>query len=272
MSDLRLRIAVALLVNGAAAFAAVRKQSVTPGGGRAGFVIGAGIFVSGGAWLWALLMIFFVSSSAASRVGPRRKAALSGLHEKGSRRDAVQVFANGGVGLATAVVYALSRQPVFAFLCAASFAAASADTWAGEIGILSAAAPRSIVTLRRLPPGASGGVSLLGTVAAAAGAAVIAACFIPGWRVLDNVPNSWSTAAAITAAGFFGAMIDSVFGATLQAHYQDAVSGKLTERRHGAAGENRLMRGLRGFNNDAVNVAANLAALTLALLLYRLLP
>lgn len=265
MSDSVLRLALAVGLNGVAAIASVRRSAVTPGGGVAGFTVGAAIFAAGGPWLWSLLMAFFVTGTAISRVGRRRKAALQRLHEKGRRRDALQVFANGGVAMVAALAYGATGEPLFAAACAASFAASNADTWAGEIGVLSPRPPRSIVSGRRLLPGASGGVSALGTVTAALAAAVIAALFLVGWVPRYGWSGAVSVVATITAAGFAGALIDSLLGATVQAHYADAVSGDLTERRFGPDGENRLVRGLRRFNNDAVNLASNLLAVLISL-------
>lgn len=271
MIELLLRLGPAVALNGLAAIVSVRRSAVTAGGGVAGFTVGAAVYAAGGPWLWSLLMIFFVSGTAISRVGGRRKAALQQSHEKGRRRDAVQVFANGGVAMVAALAYGATGEPLFAAACAVSFAASNADTWAGEIGVLSARPPRCIVRRRRLPAGASGGVSALGTVTAAVAAAVIAAAFLAGWAPRYGWEAAAGLAAVVTGAGFAGALIDSVLGATVQAHYTDPVTGGLTERRFGSAGENRLVRGLRGFNNDAVNLASNLLAVAVALPLLALL-
>ncbi len=69
-------------------------------------------------------------------------------------------------------------------------AAVTADTWATELGVLAAQPPRLITTGRRVAPGASGGVTPAGTLAALAGAGFIGvvgallrptAPFLPEW-------------------------------------------------------------------------------------------
>lgn len=251
-----LGIAVAVLANGAAAVGAHRKDAVTTGGAVAGFVVGAGILSFGGWLSWLLLMVFFGSSSVLSRLQASVRDELEALHEKGSRRDHVQVLANGGVGLAMSVAYAATGRPMFLIAVAVSFAAANADTWASEIGVLASKRPVSILTGKPLPRGTSGGVTLLGFAASAAGAAVIAAAFTAGFGFLAG----WSPAllgvfAVVTGGGFLGSVIDSVLGATVQAQYADGETGAATERSVTRTTDtpNTLVRGFAAVTNDVVN-------------------
>lgn len=55
------------------------------------------------------------------------------------------------------------------------YAAAVADTWASELGILSKGQPVMITTLRKVPHGTNGGVSVLGLVASTIGGMLIGA-------------------------------------------------------------------------------------------------
>lgn len=257
MSVTHVLIAVAL--NGLAAGGAARRDAVTAGGAVAGFVVGAGILALGGWLSWVLLMVFFGSSSVLSRLKASAKNSLDALHEKGSRRDHVQVLANGGVGLIMSAVFAATGQPMFLIALAVSFAAANADTWASEIGILAARRPVSILTGRPLPRGTSGGVTPLGFLASAAGSGLVAAVFTAGYGL--RVGWSWSLVAVfavVTAGGFLGSVIDSVLGATVQAQYTDRDTGEATERRHGRHGArpNTLSRGFAAVTNDVVNAVS----------------
>ncbi|MFW5745284.1 MAG: DUF92 domain-containing protein [Spirochaetota bacterium] len=263
---------VAVLLNAGAGYGAWHRESVTAGGGVTGAVVGAVILFAGGFTYWIMLMLFFVSSSLASRLGSRRKERLERMHEKGSRRDAVQVMANGGAAAAAVIALRITGAPVFALAAAGAFASVNADTWASELGVLARRPPRSIVTWRQLEPGTSGGVSLPGTVAAAAGSLLIAVWFaltvgfagepVDGAGAASLGRTAIGPAAALLVvwlAGFVGTTTDSVLGATVQALYRDE-GGAITERRRGPAGFNERVRGIPFVTNDVVNAVSSIVA------------
>lgn len=266
-----LQVVVALAANGAAALGAHRKDAVTSGGAVAGFVVGAGILAFGGWLSWLLLMVFFGSSSLLSRLQTGVRDELEALHEKGSRRDHVQVLANGGVGLAMSAAYAATGRPMFLIAVAVSFAAANADTWASEIGVLAVKRPVSILTWKPLPRGTSGGVTPLGFGASAAGAAVIAGAFTVGFGFLGGwSPVLLGVFAVVTGGGFLGSVIDSVLGATVQAQYADGETGGVTERAVGRRTEapNTLVRGFAAVTNDVVNALSCVLSTAVGAALY----
>jgi uncharacterized protein (TIGR00297 family) len=159
-----------------------------------------------------LLLAFFISGSL--------------LTEGGGQRSERQVLANGGI----AALAALAGSWI-AF--AAALAAATADTWASEIGRHSRIPPRLITTGKPVPAGTDGGVSLLGTTGGIAGAGLIAGLsYVLGQR----------DAVAIAVAGVVGMLVDSMLGATVQ--------GKV-----------------RWMDNDAVNLAATLSGAACAALI-----
>ena len=88
-------------------------------------------------------------------MGHARKEVLAGgLVAKGGPRDAAQVLANGGA-FAVCALASLSRPPAVPRWYAAGaggLAAATADTWGTEVGMLSTDT-RSIVSGRVVPPG-----------------------------------------------------------------------------------------------------------------------
>src|SRR5512142_1632077 len=196
------------------AYAAYRAHSLNKSGAIAATVVGAVIFGVGG-WQWAVLLLtFFITSSALSRLFKKRKEGLSEKFSKGHERDAGQVLGNGGLATFLAALHALYPNSIFLWIgFAASLAAVNADTWATELGVLNPTPPRLITNLRkRVEKGTSGGISLWGTGAALLGSAIIA---LPAALFTDH----WILLPLITAAGLAGSLFDSLLGATVQAMY-----------------------------------------------------
>jgi uncharacterized protein (TIGR00297 family) len=245
------RLAVAFIAALALAGAARKVRALSVSGMIAATVVGTLLFGCAGWPGAAALLLFFVTSSALSRWGRKRKAALS--FEKGGERDAGQVLANGGVAaLCAALLPFFPASPwLFAALLGA-LAEANADTWATEIGSLAAAPPRLITNFRPAPTGSSGAVSLPGTAAALAGAALIA-----GVAWVFGMPARIAIGALL--GGFAGALFDSLIGATLQAQYRCMGCGRLTESRTHCGGQPAaLAQGIAWVGNDAVNFLATI--------------
>ncbi len=250
---------LALAVSGAA----WRARALTASGAAAAAFVGLAHFGFAGGRGASALLLFFVSSTALSRLGKKRKDALD--YEKGGERDAGQVLANGGVAALCALLLPFAPGPTFLPLAAmlGALAAANADTWATEIGSLAKHPPRLITTLRPAPTGSSGAISLPGTLAALAGAALLGAA-----SLLWPEAGAWRGVLAVTLGGFAGSLLDSLFGATLQVQYRCPACGRLTEKREHCGQATERARGLPWLNNDAVNTLATLGGAAAAALLW----
>ncbi len=253
----------------AVAFVARRAHALSPGGAIAAFGVGTLTFGSGG-WAFTLvLMAFFIPSVALSRVGRRRKKQLVDIG-KGGARDARQVLANGGMATLCAVAAGLTGAQAGRFRrwaagFAGAYAAATADTWGTEIGTLARAAPVSILTGRKTATGLSGGVTPAGSAAEAAGAAWIGA-----WMLVaaPGPAEDWPDGrlfGAVAIGGIAGALADSLLGATLQELRRCPACDRTCETDPHVCGTRTVrIRGLRGFSNDAVNLAATLTGAAVA--------
>src|SRR5579862_3862353 len=172
------RLLFGLLFSGAIGLVAERRGSLTRSGAAGAVVTGTTIFGFGGL-AWGLTLIyFFVSSTLLSHFKAREKSAVAvDKFSKGAQRDLAQALANAGVASAAALAYGLSEEtPAAAPLLAAfvgAMATANSDTWATEVGTLSTEPPRLITSGAVVAPGTSGGMTLLGTGAALAGAASV---------------------------------------------------------------------------------------------------
>lgn len=252
-------VALALLLAGAVAFIARRFGALSTSGAWAASVVGAAVFAAGGWRFAAVLFAFFLPSALLSRIGRARKRRLVDTGKHGPR-DAWQVLANGGVAAGCAAGAFIGHVPALAAACAGAFAAASADTWGTEIGTLLPGPPRSILTLRAMPTGLSGGVTALGTLAEVLGAALVgivaALCGLGAWWL-------------VAGAGVAGAVLDSVLGAGLQALRRCPRCDRRCETDPHHCGERtQLIRGLRWMGNDAVNALATCAGAIAAYCLY----
>lgn len=250
----------------AIALTARRVRSLSTSGAIAATVVGTVAIAAGWAW-GAMLILFFVASTLLSRFGRARKEArVGGIVAKAGERDAMQVLANGAP-FALAAVGALV-QPAWAgwtALGAGALAAATADTWATEIGTLAGATPRSIRTFRPVPTGTSGGVSVPGTVAMVAGALCIAlAAFVAS--ALGAAGFSTAIVGAAAGGGVVGALADSVLGGTLQARRECPACGSATERAvHGCGAQTVRAGGLAWLDNDLVNLVSTAVGAVAAL-------
>ena len=262
--DLVARVALGAGLAGVVAVAGWRRGALTADGAAAAVAVGTPVFAVGGGRWAAVLVGFFTLSSALSQVGRERKAPMAAVASKGSRRDAGQVLANGGVAAGAAVVAGITGKPDATFPAfLGAMAAATSDTWATEIGMLSRRPPRSIVTFRRVRPGMSGGVTPLGLAAAAAGGATIG--------LIGSLRRPrWGLVAVGTLAGLAGSLADSVAGATVQGVYRCPRCGEETERRVHPCGTPTIpVRGVAWIDNDVVNLFGSVVGAVTALVLAR---
>lgn len=248
------------------AASARRAGSLTPGGQWAAFFVGTVAAMAG--WPWAALLIaYFVTSTALTRYGREAKAArtVSVLPEAGAR-NATQVWANGGLYAVLLLLGAMLEAPVLQLMGLGALAAAAADTWATEIGTLWGGAPRSILTLAEVEPGASGGVTPVGTLASVVAAGLIA---LAGGLLMGNDPSVWGAdTRVILAAGITGSLADSLLGASIQSKRWCEQCRTWTERRvHTCQYRTQHARGLRWVTNDTVNLLATIVGALTALAL-----
>ena len=156
---------------------------------------------------WFLIMLaFFILGAGTTKYRFEKKTALGVAESHGGVRGYFNVFANGLVSLCGAILYGITQEPIFIALFLGSVACATSDTLASEVGVVGKT-PRLITTFKEVPRGTNGGVTLVGEIAAVAGAIVIAVL-----AYALNVADPILVVVTILA-GFFGTNIDSLIGA-----------------------------------------------------------
>lgn len=269
MIDVQLSLVSLLVGLGLAALVAGiawRLSILSADGWVAASLVGGLTYGLGGLAAAILLIAFFASSSLLSRACTRRKNQLAANFAKGGRRDWAQVAANGGVAVLALAASAANWIPaaVAWVVLATALATVTADTWATEVGVLSARRPILITTGKPVPPGTSGGISWLGSSVALTGALLIAVlAWLLGMATFTSVP-------LIALAGLLGSFADSALGATVQAIYYCPKCNKETERHplHYCGTATTLHRGWRWLDNDWVNFLSSLLAALLAAALF----
>src|SRR5712691_9091014 len=207
------RLLLGLFVNGVIAVAARATSSLDTAGAVSAVIIGTAITAGLGLAGLLLMIAFFVLGSAATRLGHARKAGRGIAQEKGGARGWRNAWANGGVPAVLALMAAMAP-PELSAVCtlayAAAVATAAADTCSSDVGKAYGDRTIGITTLQPVPPGTEGGVSLEGTLAGAAAAALVAAMG-PVGRLY-----AWTLVPLVAVAGVLGSLAESVLGAAAE--------------------------------------------------------
>jgi uncharacterized protein (TIGR00297 family) len=200
-------------VNLALAGASYAARMVNFSGFAIGLLIGTTIYTFGGYQLFLILFTFFFLGSAATKFGYSRKKAMGVAQEKGGARGWKNAVANCSVGAFLALLSMLSPEPLSVIFIAGffgAFATAAADTVSSEIGQVLGKHPILITTLRPVPVGTEGAISLEGTFAG-----IIASAIVCGVGILLGSINA-TIAGVCVIAGFIGTTVESYLGATLE--------------------------------------------------------
>lgn len=184
-------------------------------------------------------------------------------HEKKGPRDAIQILVNTLPATLALLLYFNTDQHVFLLAYLASLAGATADTWGSEIGILSKQQPIDIITLKKIPSGISGGVSLLGMLSSFFGSFSSLVVFL-FFNLFSTAQLTLTEVSFIIIIGFLASVIDSILGSLFQGIYLNK-NNELTEQ----AENNQLVHGFSWMNNDLVNLITNLISPLLAYLLLK---
>lgn len=205
------QVAIGAAINVALAVLAYAARSVAPSGALAGFVVGTTIYACAGWQGYLLLVAFFVLGTGATKLGYRAKAAARLAQERGGRRSARHALANTAVPTLAAVFAATTpHSALYRLAFAGAFATAAGDTASSEIGQLWGRRTFLITTLRPVPRGTEGAVSVEGTLAGVAASLALAALgYAVGFYPAAGI-------AVVTGAALLGTTLESVAGATLE--------------------------------------------------------
>lgn len=200
--------AIGFGVNVLVAALAMKARSIDLLGGISAVVIGTAITAGTGLSGFAVMMAFFVLGSSATKMGYAIKAARGIAQEKGGARGWRNAWANGGVAALLALLAGVSPGSalVLTIAYAAAVATAAADTCSSEIGKAYGRRTFLITTLRPVPPGTEGAVSLEGTLGGLLGGMIVGAVGA-GFGLYGA-----AVAVLVGVAGLLGSLAESLIG------------------------------------------------------------
>jgi uncharacterized protein (TIGR00297 family) len=158
---------------------------------------------------WGLPVAFFFVTSV---IFTKINGIVNRKLESAGNRNMSQVAANIFAGLVFSIVFLISSQLIFIYLFIAALAAVTADTWASEIGPVFQKKCFSLSAWRTVRAGTSGGISVVGTLAACTGAILLSMVAWAGFFPQMN----FQKIIILAVSGFLASFVDSALGAFLE--------------------------------------------------------
>jgi uncharacterized protein (TIGR00297 family) len=207
-------------------------KKLTAAGTMAGGGIAIALYGAAGVVGYLMMAAFFLLAVLATSYKRSVKKKAGEISEV---RNALQVFANGGVAAVLSIAMLIWKDPLFILLIASAFSSATADTISSEMGTVTGRKFFNILTLAPDKKGLDGVISIEGSLWGIAGSILIALIYF-------SSIGSWLHFIIIIIAGTIGNLSDSFLGAKWE------------------------RRGL--INNNLVNFLNTLIAVTAAYLLF----
>lgn len=207
-ADLQI-VVIAIIIAFAFSYFAYRFKTADLSGLFSAALVGIILMVFADARWFIIMLVFFILGSVCTRYKFEYKKRIGVEQGQSGARGYRNVFANGIIACAAAVLYGVFVEPIFIVMYVGCVATAAADTMASEIGV-TGGIPYLITTLKKVPIGTNGGVTLTGETVALLGGGVVSLA-----ALALHVITPWM-AVVCTIAGFVGTNIDSLVGATLE--------------------------------------------------------
>ena len=189
------------------------KKLLTPFGYLNALILGVLVWGTLGWRGYLIVMLFFLLGSAITFVGIEQKEAEGIAEERSGVRGAGNVWGSALTATICAIATLFFPDPIrelFVLGYVASFCTKLSDTTASEVGKAYGKTTYLITTLKPVPRGTEGAVSLEGTLAGAIASLILA---IIAWAIgmISPLGIIWCVIAA-----FIATTIESLIGATLE--------------------------------------------------------
>jgi uncharacterized protein (TIGR00297 family) len=186
-------------------------RAVTAGAALTGIILSTVFCLAAGPAALIPIVVVFLLTLITTRIGRRKKERL-GTAERPHGRGPLQILANVGAAAicAAPVIFVTHASYILLAGASAALAEAAGDTVSSELGQAFGGTPRLITTGCKVAPGQDGGVTLAGTIFSLC--AILIVCASCKWANLLLPRFYWT----VLSAAFFGTLIDSLLGATLE--------------------------------------------------------
>ena len=228
-------------------------------------IFGIMIIFAGGYRSFLLLMFLFLMVTISGSINRKKREEITeGIHEKSGKRDHIQVFSNLFIATLSLVLYSVTKNEILYITYACVIATSLADTLASDLGILSNETPRNIVNGKKSEKGLSGSITVLGLLCSLFGSMLIAFLFF----LLNDMRSD--VFYLVAAVGFFGSIIDSVYG-SLQVEYRCVSCNIKTEQKNHCNEKTMYFKGIKFLSNDLVNLFTSIDIFIIAIIIQTLL-
>ena len=257
-NELLISLIISLIISAAV----LLTHSLTSGGTFLAFLLMNGISYCIGLKYSLYLIFAFFLIAVADKIADM----ISGkVKENKKPRNIIQVACNGLIAGIMAVIACLTDKHVFIVSFMSVISESLCDSLASDLGVLSHSDPVDILTFKTVDRGLSGGISVLGTLSAAAGGIITAVfCILIKGSALTG-------SLVIFLSSFLGVLFDSVLGSSLQPKYRCRICGKMTDSAVHCGEASEYIKGYGFFSNNMVNFSSNIFTSLISIVLYMLL-
>lgn len=205
----------------AVTMALVGQRVLTPVGLVHAWALAMILWSCGGVAAWGLGVFYLVMGSAVTRFKKKEKEKLGIAEKRGGARGPENLWGSAATGALCAVALAVRQCGALAFCLptlallkiafVASFATKLSDTFASEIGKAFGKRCFLITSLKPVPRGTEGAVSVEGTLAGVIGSSIVGV-----FGYATQLITSWQAFLVVNLAAFVATTFESYLGATVQ--------------------------------------------------------
>jgi uncharacterized protein (TIGR00297 family) len=259
-----MNIILAFIINAIIGLYSLKKKKLSLDGVMGAIVVGLITWLAS-IQFYGILLVFFFTSSYATKMGKDLKEKICSTYNKEKVRNIYQVLCNGGIPTLIALIYLIfyddgcvkkdKFQRSLNLIYVSYYAACNGDTWASELGVLSKENPYLITSMKQVPKGVNGAVSLLGLIVSSLGGLIIGytASIIELYYCKSSNLIQFSLIGLFS--GLFGSIVDSILGAIFQISIYDLKSCQIISKEEYLENKNKSFKiiGKDYLSNNMVN-------------------